>query len=106
MKISRLYGFKRSFISLQNEKRAEMFVADFIIPQLVAKDINELWTIHNPMGLLVALLKAEGRGEPEPRLLWSSAKNTIMAVHLVGIYSDKKLIGKCKCIKKCCAVLY
>lgn len=34
-----------------------MFVLDFIIPQLIGKDINELWNITNPMGLLAAMLK-------------------------------------------------
>jgi hypothetical protein len=42
---------------IQGEHRAEMFVLDFIVPQLVGKDINELWTVDNPMGLLAALLK-------------------------------------------------
>jgi len=73
-----------------------MFVADFVMPQLVSKDVSELWNVHNPMGLLVAMLKAEGMGEPEPRMLWTSAKNTIMSLYHVGIYSDKKMIGKCK----------
>jgi len=69
-------------------------VGDLIVPQLVGKDIAELWHMENPMGLLSECLKSQGRGAPESRLLWSSAKNTILATHHVGIYSDKQLIGK------------
>lgn len=36
-----------------------MFVLDFIIPQLVGKDINELWDVNDPMGILAALLRVE-----------------------------------------------
>ena len=51
----------------QDVKRAEMFVQDFILPQLIGKDINEMWHLVNPMGLLAAMLKTQGRGEPESR---------------------------------------
>ncbi|XP_052801574.1 39S ribosomal protein L44, mitochondrial-like [Mya arenaria] len=78
----------------QGEKQAEMFVLDFIIPQLVGRDVTEMWDLPNPMGLLSAMLKSAGRGEPEPRILWASGKNTLMPVYNVGIYVDKKLIGK------------
>ncbi|KAL4229295.1 39S ribosomal protein L44 [Mactra antiquata] len=83
-----------ALIESQNEKKAEDFVLDLIIPQLVGIDVSELWNIENPMGLLCALLKEQNLGEPEARLLWSSASNTIMPLHHVGIYSDKKLLGK------------
>ncbi|KAK3598961.1 hypothetical protein CHS0354_024633 [Potamilus streckersoni] len=78
----------------QNVERAEVFVKDIIIPQLIGKDINELWEIVNPMGLLKAMLASEGRGPPEPRLLWHSASATVMSLYHVGLYSDKELIGK------------
>lgn len=92
--ITTLMAVVGALLESQGEHRAEMFVLDFIVPQLIGKDINELWNITNPMGLLVAMLKESGRGEPEPRLLWSSAKNTLMPLYYIGIYSDKKLIGK------------
>ena len=44
-----------------------MFVHDFILPQLIGKDINEMWHLVDPMGLLAAMLKTQGRGEPEAR---------------------------------------
>ena len=76
------------------QERAETFVRDFVLPQLIGKDINEMWSLHNPMGLLVACLGLAGRGEPEPRLLWKSGSSTMMSLYWVGIYSDKQLISK------------
>lgn len=74
--------------------RAERFVNHFIIPHLVGKDINEIWNIENPMGLLVSILQARGLAEPEPRIICQSASETIMSLYWVAIYSDKKMIGK------------
>ena len=48
------------------------------------------------MGDLVKLLAEQGRGEPEPRLLDQQGQNDVMACYIVGIYSDKTLIGKCE----------
>ncbi|KAJ8312274.1 hypothetical protein KUTeg_009647 [Tegillarca granosa] len=78
----------------QSVQRAEVFVKDFVLPQLIGKDINEMWEVVNPMGLLNSLLTVLGRGAPEPRLLHQSASQTMMAVYHVGIYSDKELIGR------------
>ncbi|XP_012942058.1 39S ribosomal protein L44, mitochondrial [Aplysia californica] len=78
----------------QGKERAEAFVRDFVLPQLIGKDLNEMWPLHNPMGLLVALLSLTGRGQPEPRLLWKSGSNTMMSLYWVGIYSNKQLISK------------
>merc|ERR1712025_947111 len=73
----------------QSREKAISLVCDLVIPQLQGQDVNELWPLHNPMGLLVALLGLTGRGEPEPRILWQSASNTLMANYWVGIYSNK-----------------
>ena len=51
----------------QGQQQAELFVQDFIITQLISKDILELCAISNPMGLLVDVLQQLGRPEPEPR---------------------------------------
>jgi hypothetical protein len=40
------------------------------------------------------VLKNSNKGEPVSRLLWTSAKETILACYHVGIYSDKELIGQ------------
>jgi len=51
----------------QGQKQAELFVQDFIITQLIGKDILELCAISNPMGLLIDVLQQLGELEPEPR---------------------------------------
>uniref|UniRef100_T1ITY2 Large ribosomal subunit protein mL44 n=1 Tax=Strigamia maritima TaxID=126957 RepID=T1ITY2_STRMM len=73
--------------------QAELFVQDFLITQLIGKNIIDLWPIVNPMGIVVDILEREGRGPPEARLIRESGRNTILAVFQVGIYSDKMLIG-------------
>ncbi|XP_062574238.1 large ribosomal subunit protein mL44-like [Saccostrea cucullata] len=78
----------------QNEERAGVFVVDFLIPRLVGKDINEMWKLDNPMGLLSAILQSKGLATPESRLLWQTGCSSIMSVYHVGIYSDKELIGR------------
>ena len=90
---------KHSVSQFQNEERVKFFVLDFIIPQLVGKDISELWMVENPISVVAGILERAGRGPPEPRLLYSSGKNTLMSLFTVGIYSDEKMIGKCKFVR-------
>ena len=40
--------------------RDHLFINDFILTQLIGLDINEIWTIQNPMGLLCDELKKRG----------------------------------------------
>ncbi len=56
-------------LRFQNEARAYLFVQDFVIPQLLDKDLGDIWgeAVHDPMGVLASLLAKEGRGAPEPR---------------------------------------
>ena len=51
----------------QGQQQAELFVQDFIITQLIGKDVLELCAINNPMGLLVDVLQQLAEPEPEPR---------------------------------------
>jgi large subunit ribosomal protein L44 len=37
------------------------------LPQLIGKNLFEIWNIVNPMGLLSSLLSTQGRAPPEPR---------------------------------------
>ena len=62
----------------QGQEQAERFVRDFIVPQLIETDVNELWQIINPMGLLTAVLSVSGKGVPEPRYVLQMKK--ILAV--------------------------
>lgn len=72
------------------------FVRDFICTQLNQTDINELWEIYNPMGLLKEICKDKGMGEPEPRIIHEAGKNTILVTYQIGIYCDKKYLGSGK----------
>ncbi|XP_067132530.1 large ribosomal subunit protein mL44 [Centruroides vittatus] len=77
----------------QNLYKAEIFVQDFILTQLIGKDIQEMWKISNPMLMLSSIIERQGK-LPESRLLWKAGTNTIFAVYHVGIYCDKVLLGK------------
>jgi large subunit ribosomal protein L44 len=75
-------------------ERAEIFVREILIVQLEGKDINSIWDISNPMLVLSTLLHNMGMQPPEPRLLWQSGPRTLLSSFIVGIYSDKQLIGQ------------
>lgn len=75
-------------------ERAFLFVRDFICTQLNQKDMLDLWTIEKPEELLKQVCQERKLAAPEPRLLGDCGKNTVLAAYHVGLYSDKKLIGK------------
>lgn len=45
------------------------------------------------MKVLNDILARNGCGEPEPRLIFQSGKNTIQAVYQVGVYADRNFMG-------------
>lgn len=75
------------------DDRAFLFVRDFIVTQLNQKDINEIWDIQKPMELLKEICEDHKLGEPEPRSIGKSGKNTILACNRVGLYCKKQLIS-------------
>lgn len=75
------------------ENRAREFVRDFVLTQLAGRDVNDFWEVKDPMGTLTDILKRDGRGEPEPRLVNECGRNTILASYQVAVYSDKQFIG-------------
>lgn len=79
--------------SSSGTKRAQTFVRDFVCTQLNQCDLLDRWHIENPEELLKRVCKERQMGEPEPRLIGDSAKNTVLAAYHVGIYSNKKLLG-------------
>jgi len=89
-------GFSAMVGALVNsdQARAEQLVIDILGSQLAGKELNELWSLRDPMGLLVNLLKEEGRSQPESRLLWKTGPGTILASYRVGIYVDRELLGE------------
>ncbi|XP_015273324.1 PREDICTED: 39S ribosomal protein L44, mitochondrial [Gekko japonicus] len=75
-------------------QRTEIFVRDFFIPQLIGKELFELWNIVNPMGLLVEELAKRNISAPEPRLTRQSGASTALPLYFVGLYCDKKLLAE------------
>lgn len=70
--------------------RASGFVRDFVLTQLAGKDITPLCSPQKPLETLKSSL-----GLPiESRLIAESGKNSLLANYQVGIYSNKKLVGR------------
>lgn len=75
------------------DPRCQAFVRDFVVAQLVGKEVDSIWKIENPKAVLADILHKSSRGEPEPRLIFQSGTTTLQAVYHVGIYSDKEFLG-------------
>ncbi|XP_052543144.1 39S ribosomal protein L44, mitochondrial [Tympanuchus pallidicinctus] len=75
-------------------ERAGLFVRDFLIPQLIGKDLFEIWEVVNPMGLLVEELAKRNISAPEPRITRQLGVNTVLPLYFIGLYCDKKIIAE------------
>ncbi|KAJ8397284.1 hypothetical protein AAFF_G00441180 [Aldrovandia affinis] len=75
-------------------ERAGFFLRDFLVTQLLGKDLFEVWPVVNPMGLLVEELSQRKQPLPEPRLTRSAGASTVLPLYFVGLYSDKKLLAE------------
>ncbi|XP_004457432.1 large ribosomal subunit protein mL44 [Dasypus novemcinctus] len=75
-------------------QRTAVFIRDFLITQLTGKELFEIWTIINPMGLLVEELKKRNISPPESRLTRQSGSTTALPLYFVGLYCDRKLIAE------------
>lgn len=75
-------------------ERAALFIRDFLITQMTGKELFEMWTIVNPMGLLVEELKKRNISAPESRLTRQSGSTTALPLYFVGLYCDKRLIAE------------
>ncbi|XP_017347125.1 39S ribosomal protein L44, mitochondrial [Ictalurus punctatus] len=74
-------------------ERAGLFIRDFLVTQLIGKDLFDMWKVVNPMGILVEELSRRGASLPEPRLIQSSGASTVLPLYFVGLYCDKKLLA-------------
>lgn len=75
-------------------ERAGLFLRDFLVTQLIGKDLFDMWTVVNPMGLLVEELTKRKVPLPEPRLIRAAGASTVLPLYFVGLYSDKKLLAQ------------
>uniref|UniRef100_A0AAG5CY57 Large ribosomal subunit protein mL44 n=2 Tax=Anopheles atroparvus TaxID=41427 RepID=A0AAG5CY57_ANOAO len=76
------------------EERCFLFVRDFICSALNQRDLYEYLNITDPLLMLQEYCKEKNLANPEPRLIGTLGKNTLLAAYNVGIYSDRKLLGK------------
>lgn len=76
------------------QNQAYDFIRDFVCTQLNQKDINDMWTIDEPITLLQSICNEQKMGDPEPRLIGTAGKNTLLAVYHVGIYCNKKMLAE------------
>ncbi|XP_051874168.1 39S ribosomal protein L44, mitochondrial [Pristis pectinata] len=83
-----------ALIESSGTEKASLFIRDFLITQLIGKDLFEMWSVVNPMGLLVEELKKRKVPLPESRLTRQSGSSTVLPVYFVGLYSDKQLIAE------------
>uniref|UniRef100_UPI0037E748CF large ribosomal subunit protein mL44 n=1 Tax=Semicossyphus pulcher TaxID=241346 RepID=UPI0037E748CF len=75
-------------------ERTGFFLRDFLVTQLIGKDLFDMWTIVNPMGQLMKELTDRNIPLPEPRLIRSAGASTVLPLYFVGLYSDKKLLAQ------------
>lgn len=75
-------------------ERAGFFLRDFLVTQMIGKDLFDLWTVVNPMGLLTEELTKRNIPLPEPRLIRSAGASTVLPLYFVGLYSEKKLLSQ------------
>lgn len=75
-------------------ERAGFFLRDFLVTQMIGKDLFDLWTVVNPMGLLTEELTKRKVPLPEPRLIRSAGASTVLPLYFVGLYSEKKLLAQ------------
>uniref|UniRef100_A0A1A8EGZ0 Large ribosomal subunit protein mL44 n=2 Tax=Nothobranchius kadleci TaxID=1051664 RepID=A0A1A8EGZ0_NOTKA len=74
-------------------ERARFFLRDFLLTQLIGKDLFDMWTVVDPMGLLVEELTKRNVPLPEPRLIRAAGASTVLPLYFVGLYSDQKLLA-------------
>ncbi|KAF7488515.1 39S ribosomal protein L44 [Sarcoptes scabiei] len=86
-----LIGAIKQKISIE---RAQNFIIDFILTNLNGRDLLEIWRIDQLDLDLNSFLCSIGLPKAEPRILSQSAIGTLESCYVVGIFSEKKLIGK------------
>ncbi|XP_053315789.1 39S ribosomal protein L44, mitochondrial [Spea bombifrons] len=75
-------------------ERTGLFIRDFVMPQLTGKDLFDVWSVTDPMSLLVEELSKRNIDLPEPRLTRQSGASTVLPVYFVGLYCNKELIAE------------
>lgn len=82
-----------ALLQCQGEKRAEWFVRDFIVTKLEGLDVNDFLELDDALKVVEDILKRDGVGTPEPRLIHEAGVNTLLATYSVGIFANKQMLG-------------
>ncbi|KAM3932409.1 large ribosomal subunit protein mL44 [Leptodactylus fuscus] len=83
-----------ALLESSGSERTGRFLQDFVITQMIGKDLFDFWTVTDPMSLLVEQLSHRNVPLPEPRITRQSGATTVLPVYFVGLYCDKKLIAE------------
>uniref|UniRef100_A0A8C3PP31 Large ribosomal subunit protein mL44 n=1 Tax=Calidris pygmaea TaxID=425635 RepID=A0A8C3PP31_9CHAR len=75
-----------ALLNSSGPEKTGIFVRDFFIPQLIGKDLFEIWEVINPMGLLVEELTKRNISSPEPRITRQLGVSTVLPLYFVGLY--------------------
>jgi large subunit ribosomal protein L44 len=74
--------------------KTRRFIVDMIISYLNDKDIlDDVWIIPNPQETLNLILANSQMPAYEPRIMFQTGVGTLESCHVVGLYSNKKLLG-------------
>ncbi|KAM4693342.1 large ribosomal subunit protein mL44 [Discoglossus pictus] len=88
------YAIVGALLQSTGADRAGLFVRDFLITQLIGKDLFDIWSVVDPMSLLVEELTKRNVSLPESRITRQTGASTALPVYFVGLYCNKKLIAE------------
>ncbi|XP_056420491.1 39S ribosomal protein L44, mitochondrial [Hyla sarda] len=83
-----------ALLESSSPERTGRFLQDFVVSQMIGKDLFDMWSVTDPMSLLVEQLSQRNVPLPEPRITRQSGASTVLPVYFVGLYCDKKLIAE------------
>jgi len=89
--------FKASIgaVSIDNPGKAAYILLDYIVPQLVGKDIlHDIWQPFDPMKVLNNVLKEHNKDEVEARLVSQTGVNTVLPTFVVALFSGQKFLSQ------------
>jgi dsRNA-specific ribonuclease len=96
----------KALVGALGSQRMHSFVCDFILPPISDLALEDVLPFRSPLPILEDYLQAQGYKDIEPRILHSSGVDSAMPLYVVGIYADKKLVGKCKPSKFLSSCIY
>ncbi|CAJ0582048.1 unnamed protein product, partial [Mesorhabditis spiculigera] len=84
----------RALLAVVDSKTASKIIMDFIIPQILDVDLEEILSFDEPLEVAASQLKKLGFNEIVPRILRSSGEMSAEPCYVVGLYADQKLVGQ------------